>query len=69
MSPSDGSATLKVVPDGVRMQLVIESKYDEIPKDGTKARVMFKCAVGEQFVDLLPTKRTGRTSRTATRSR
>jgi phospholipid/cholesterol/gamma-HCH transport system substrate-binding protein len=49
---------LRVVREGVEMLLVIESRYDEIPKDGTQARVMFKSAVGEQFVDLLPTKRT-----------
>jgi phospholipid/cholesterol/gamma-HCH transport system substrate-binding protein len=46
--------TLRVVHDGVRIQLVVESKYDRIPKKGTTARVMFKSAVGEQFVDLLP---------------
>jgi phospholipid/cholesterol/gamma-HCH transport system substrate-binding protein len=48
---------MRNVEDGVRLELVIEKTYDEIPKDGTKARVMFKSAVGEQFVDLLPTKR------------
>jgi phospholipid/cholesterol/gamma-HCH transport system substrate-binding protein len=51
--------TLHVVPEGVEIELVIESTYDEIPKDGTKARVMFKSAVGEQFIDLLPVKRDG----------
>jgi phospholipid/cholesterol/gamma-HCH transport system substrate-binding protein len=51
--------TLKIVPNGVRIQMVIEKTFDEIPKDGTKARVMFKSAVGEQFIDLLPSKRTG----------
>jgi phospholipid/cholesterol/gamma-HCH transport system substrate-binding protein len=50
---------LTVVREGVRIQLIIESTYDEIPKDGTKARVMFKSAVGEQFIDLLPEKRSG----------
>ena len=49
---------LRVVPEGVRIELVIEQTYDEIPKEATKARVMFKSAVGEQFIDLLPTKRT-----------
>jgi phospholipid/cholesterol/gamma-HCH transport system substrate-binding protein len=49
---------LKVVRDGVRIQLVVESTYNRIPKDGTIARVMFKSAVGEQFIDLLPVKRT-----------
>ena len=51
--------TLRVVPDGVRIQLVIEMRYDRIPKTGTRARVMFKSAVGEQFVDLLPQRRSG----------
>jgi phospholipid/cholesterol/gamma-HCH transport system substrate-binding protein len=50
--------TLTVVPEGVRIQLVIESKYNRIPKPRTIARVMFKSAVGEQFVDLLPASRT-----------
>lgn len=50
---------MKVVREGVRMQLIIEKKYNRIPQDGTKVRVMFKSAVGEQFVDLLPQKRTG----------
>jgi phospholipid/cholesterol/gamma-HCH transport system substrate-binding protein len=48
---------LQVVPNGVRMQLIVESKFGQIPKRGTKARVMFKSAVGEQFVDLLPATR------------
>ena len=50
--------SLKVVENGVRIQMVIERRYDTIPKDGTQARIMFKSAVGEQFIDLLPTKRT-----------
>jgi phospholipid/cholesterol/gamma-HCH transport system substrate-binding protein len=50
---------LKVVRDGVRIQMVIEKTYDDIPKDGTKARIMFKSAVGEQFIDLLPNKQGG----------
>lgn len=50
---------LRVVRDGVRIELVIERTYDRIPKQGTIARVMFKSAVGEQFVDLLPSRRSG----------
>jgi phospholipid/cholesterol/gamma-HCH transport system substrate-binding protein len=50
---------LRVARNGVRIPLVIEKTFDEIPKEGIKARVMFKSAVGEQFVDLLPSKRTG----------
>lgn len=49
---------MAVVRDGVRIQLVIERKY-EIPKKDTIARVRFKSAVGEQFVDLLPQTRSG----------
>jgi phospholipid/cholesterol/gamma-HCH transport system substrate-binding protein len=50
---------MRIVDDGVRIQLVIESKYDAIPKRDIRARVMFKSAVGEQFVDLAPSTRTG----------
>lgn len=39
--------------DAVKIQMKIESKY-RIPKEGTRARVLFKSAVGEQFIDLLP---------------
>jgi len=37
----------------VRIELIIEAGH-RIPRDGTSARVLFKSAVGEQFVDLLP---------------
>jgi phospholipid/cholesterol/gamma-HCH transport system substrate-binding protein len=50
---------LRIVPEGVRIQLVIDKHFDHIPKTGTHARVMFKSAVGEQFVDLLPVERGG----------
>jgi phospholipid/cholesterol/gamma-HCH transport system substrate-binding protein len=45
--------TLTLTRDGVAIPLVIEKDYDEIPADA-RARVMFKSAVGEQFVDLSP---------------
>lgn len=45
--------TMEVIEDGVRIELSIDEDV-EIPHDGTEARVMFKSAVGEQFVDLLP---------------
>lgn len=51
--------SMSVVPNGVRIQLVVERKYNRIPKSGTRARIMFKSAVGEQFVDLLPIRRSG----------
>jgi len=44
---------MDVVEDGVKIELLIEEDV-KIPADGTQARVMFKSAVGEQFVDLLP---------------
>ncbi|MEX2554860.1 MAG: MCE family protein [Actinomycetota bacterium] len=37
----------------VRIELIIEAGH-RIPRDGTSARVLFKSAVGEQFVDILP---------------
>jgi phospholipid/cholesterol/gamma-HCH transport system substrate-binding protein len=47
---------MKVVPDGVSIELLILSDFDQIPAEDVEARVMFKSAVGEQFVDLLPAK-------------
>ena len=44
---------LSVVEEGVNIQLLIEDEY-KIPAEGVEARVMFKSAVGEQFVDILP---------------
>ncbi|MGH2794794.1 MAG: MCE family protein, partial [Actinomycetota bacterium] len=44
---------MTLTDDGVRIELIIESGY-RIPREGTRARVLFKSAVGEQFVDLLP---------------
>ncbi|MDP9067330.1 MAG: MCE family protein [Actinomycetota bacterium] len=46
--------TMEVVEEGVKIELSIEKTYDQIPKEDIEARVMFKSAVGEQFVDLLP---------------
>ena len=45
---------LRVVEDGVAIDLKIK-KGTLIPAEDVEARVMFKSAVGEQFVDLLPT--------------
>lgn len=50
---------LTVRREGVKIELVIDKRFDNIPKDGTKARVEFKSAVGEQFVDLDPVSNTG----------
>jgi virulence factor Mce-like protein len=50
---------LTVTREGVQIELVIDKKFNHIPRDGTKARVMFKSAVGEQFIDLLPVTANG----------
>ncbi|HYP23822.1 MAG TPA: MCE family protein [Actinomycetota bacterium] len=44
---------MSVVEDGVDIELLID-EGTKIPEDDVEARVMFKSAVGEQFVDLLP---------------
>jgi phospholipid/cholesterol/gamma-HCH transport system substrate-binding protein len=44
---------MDVVENGVKIELLIK-KETQIPSEGTEARVMFKSAVGEQFVDILP---------------
>jgi virulence factor Mce-like protein len=49
---------MSLTPDAVKIELVIESGF-RIPKEGTRARVLFKSAVGEQFVDLLPEREDG----------
>lgn len=51
-----GAMTL--TKDAVKIEMLIESGY-KIPKEGTRARVLFKSAVGEQFVDLLPERDAG----------
>jgi phospholipid/cholesterol/gamma-HCH transport system substrate-binding protein len=49
---------MSLTPDAVKIELVIESGF-RIPKEGTRAQVLFKSAVGEQFVDLLPEREDG----------
>lgn len=44
---------MTVVPDGVEIELLID-EGTKIPEEDVEARVMFKSAVGEQFVDILP---------------
>ena len=44
---------MTLTQDAVKIEMKIESGY-RIPKQGTRARVLFKSAVGEQFIDLLP---------------
>ena len=48
---------MEVVPEGVKIELIIKDDY-QIPAEDVQARVMFKSAVGEQFVDLLPASST-----------
>ena len=45
---------MKVVDQGVEIELILNDEH-KIPAEDTGARVMFKSAVGEQFVDILPT--------------
>ena len=45
---------MEVTDEGVSIELLIDKTFDQIPKENIEARVMFKSAVGEQFVDLLP---------------
>jgi len=49
---------MTLTTDAVKIELDIQSGY-KIPKAGTRARVLFKSAVGEQFVDLTPVRDTG----------
>jgi phospholipid/cholesterol/gamma-HCH transport system substrate-binding protein len=44
---------MRLTEDAVRIEMIIESSF-RIPKEGTRAQVLFKSAVGEQFIDLLP---------------
>ena len=39
--------------DAVKIEIKIGGEY-KIPKEGTRARILFKSAVGEQFIDILP---------------
>jgi phospholipid/cholesterol/gamma-HCH transport system substrate-binding protein len=53
---------MTLIEDAVRIEMIIKSAYP-IPRDGTRARVLFKSAVGEQFIDLLPDHAGGPTFR------
>jgi phospholipid/cholesterol/gamma-HCH transport system substrate-binding protein len=39
--------------DAVKIEIKIGGEY-KIPREGTRARILFKSAVGEQFIDILP---------------
>src|SRR5688500_20263848 len=45
---------MKGVEDGISIKLAIDKAYDESPEEDLEARVMFKSAVWEQFVDRHP---------------
>ncbi|TML79638.1 MAG: MCE family protein [Actinobacteria bacterium] len=49
---------MSLTRDAVKIEMIINSKW-KIPKDGTRAQVQFKSAVGEQFIDLLPVSASG----------
>lgn len=46
--------------NAVKIEMQVVSKF-KIPREGTRARILFKSAVGEQFIDLLPEKSDGPT--------
>ncbi|TDD39752.1 MCE family protein [Actinomadura sp. KC06] len=49
---------IELTEDGIRVKLLME-RGERIPRDGTKAVIANRSAVGEQYVDLEPTKKTG----------
>lgn len=49
--------TMTLTEDAVRIELQIEQRF-QIPSSDTTARIMYKSAVGEQFVNLIPKKAT-----------
>lgn len=49
---------MSLTRDAVKIEMIINSKW-KIPKDGTRAQIQFKSAVGEQFIDLLPVAAAG----------
>jgi phospholipid/cholesterol/gamma-HCH transport system substrate-binding protein len=51
---------MSLTQNAVKIEMIINSKW-KIPRDGTRARVLFKSAVGEQFIDLLPEQAGGPT--------
>ncbi|TYB48639.1 MCE family protein [Actinomadura chibensis] len=49
---------IELTKDGIRVKLILE-RGKRIPRDGTKATIANRSAVGEQYIDLEPTKKTG----------
>ncbi|NEA22865.1 MCE family protein [Actinomadura bangladeshensis] len=49
---------IELTKDGIRVKLLLE-RGERIPREGTKAVVANRSAVGEQYIDLEPTKKNG----------
>ncbi|MFA1549184.1 MCE family protein [Actinomadura chokoriensis] len=49
---------IELTKDGIRVKLLLE-RGQRIPRDGTKAIVANRSAVGEQYIDLEPAKKSG----------
>ncbi|NKZ02544.1 MCE family protein [Actinomadura latina] len=49
---------IELTKGGIRVKLVLK-RGERIPRDGTKAIVANRSAVGEQYIDLEPTKKSG----------
>lgn len=47
---------MTLTDEAVKIGIEIESRF-KIPSEGTRARVIYKSAVGEQFIDLTPAKK------------
>lgn len=44
---------MRLTDDAVKIEMLIEARH-RIPREETRARILYKSAVGEQFIDLLP---------------
>jgi phospholipid/cholesterol/gamma-HCH transport system substrate-binding protein len=49
---------IELTKEGIRVKLILD-RGERIPRDGTKAVVANRSAVGEQYIDLEPTKKSG----------
>ncbi|MFC4053028.1 MCE family protein [Actinomadura syzygii] len=49
---------IELTKDGIRVKLLLE-RGKRIPRDGTRAIIANRSAVGEQYIDLEPAKKTG----------
>ncbi|CNE66762.1 virulence factor Mce family protein [Mycobacterium tuberculosis] len=49
---------IELTKDGIQVKLLLE-RGERIPREGTKAVVANRSAVGEQYIDLEPTKKSG----------